>query len=128
MQNYKYINNPKARSCVLNMISEQELIYPYRHRNPDISRYTWHKRKPLKQARLNFFLVSSSMSDIITKCDIRAGYRSDHSIIEMDILLTKFAIYKEVWKFNNSLLTDQSYLDLINKTIHKEILKYDVPV
>ena len=110
------------------MISEQELIDVYRHRNPDTSRYTCRKRKPLKQARLDFFLVSSSMSDIITKCDIRAGYRSDHSIIEMDILLTKFTIYKGVWKFNNSLLNDQNYLDLINKTIHEEILKYAVPV
>ena len=69
MQNYKYINNLKASSCVLNMISEQELIDVYRHRNPDISRHTWRKGKPLKQARLDFFLVSSSMSDIITKCD-----------------------------------------------------------
>ena len=46
----------------------------------------------------------------------------------MDIVLTKFTIYKGVWKFNNSLLNDQSYLDLINKPIHEEILKYAVPV
>ena len=128
MQNYKHINNPNARNSVLNLISEHNLIDIYRYRNPNILRYTWRKRRPLKQARLDFFLVSSSIADIITKCDIKAGYKSDHSIIEMDISLSKFTIFKGIWKFNNSLLNNQDYLDLINKTIHEEVLKYAVPV
>ena len=127
-KNYKHTNNPKARECVLSIISEHNLTDIYRDRNPDSRRFTWHKRRPLKQARLDFFLVSTTMSDLITKCDIKPGYRSDHSIIEINLLLSKFRIHKGVWKFNNSLLNNQEYVSLINKTIHNEVLRYAAPI
>ena len=68
------------------------------------------------------------MADLITNCDIKAGYRSDHSLIEMDIVLDCFRKHKEVWKFNNSLLSNMKYLDLINKAIQQKVLKYAIPV
>ena len=128
LQNYKHIKNPKARSSLLNIVSEHDLLDIYRSRNPNTCRYTWRKRRPLKQARLYFFLISKAMSDIVTKCDIKAGYRSDHSSIEIDILLSKFSISKGIWKFNNSLLKEQGYLNLINNIIQEEIVKYAVPI
>ena len=126
--NYKHINNPNARKTVLDMISQFDLLDIYRYQNPNKHRYTWRKRRPLKQARLDFFLISNTMADLITNCDIKAGYRSDHSLIEMDILLDCFRKHKGVWKFNNSLLSNMKYLDLINKTIQQEVLKYAIPV
>ena len=79
------------------------------------------------QARLDFFLITDTMSDLIKTCDIKVGYRSDHSIITMDIVLTNFNQGKGTWKFNNSLLQNQDYLNLV-KIIHEEILKYAIPV
>ena len=46
----------------------------------------------------------------------------------MDILLDCFRKYKGVWKFNNSLLSNMKHLDLINKIIQQEVLKYAIPV
>ena len=46
----------------------------------------------------------------------------------MDLLLSKFNISKTVWKFNNSLLSNQDYLHLINKVIEEEMMKYAVPI
>ena len=126
--NYKNINNPRSRNCVLKIISELNMVDIYRKRYPKIRRYTWRKRKPLKQARLDFFLISSSMSDIITKCDIKAGYRSDHSAIEIDIILSNFVTHKGIWKFNNSLLKDKNYVELVNKVIQEEVIKYALPI
>ena len=54
---YKHINNPRARLAVLDMINELELIDIYRHLHPDTRRYTWRKKNPVKQARLDYFLV-----------------------------------------------------------------------
>ena len=51
------------------------------------------------------------MADLIKECDIKEWYRSDHSIITLDILLNKFSEGKEIWKFNNSLLMNQEYLN-----------------
>ena len=68
------------------------------------------------------------MADLIKTCDIKPGYRSDHSIITMDIILSNFNHGKGTWKFNNSLLHNQDYLNLVNKIIQEEVLKYAVPV
>ena len=100
----------------------------YRHLHPTIRRYSWRKKNPIKQARLDFFLASSNMSDIITKCDIKPSYRSDHSIIQIDLLLNKFNVGKGIWKFNNSLLEIPQYISLINETITEELIKYALPV
>ena len=126
--NYKHKNNPNARLTVLHMMSELDLIDIFRHLFPDKRRFTWRRRCPVKQARLDFFLVSDNMTDIISNCDVKPRYRSDHSIIELDILINKFIHRKGVWKFNNSLLNNQDYLTQINKAIDEEILQYALPV
>ena len=42
--NYKSINNPKARTAVLNMMEHLDLIDIFSHINPDERRYTWRKK------------------------------------------------------------------------------------
>ena len=113
---------------VLQMINDHDLCDVYRSLHPDTKRYTWRRKNPIKQARLDFFLASSNILDIINKCKIRIGYRSDHSVIELDILLNKFTCGKGIWKFNNSFLENRNYLNLINKVITEEIEKYAIPV
>ena len=88
----------------------------------------WKTRNPIKQARLDFFLISNSMLDLVAKCDINPGYQSDHSIIGIDLIQSNFNIGKGVWKFNNNLLKNTNYVKVINKTIDDEISKYALPV
>ena len=126
--NYLHINNPRARLEVLSMLEELDLIDIYCTIHPETCRYTWRIANPIKQARLDFFLVSNSMMDIIHKCDVKASYRSDHSIISLEIIQNRFTIGKGVWKFNNNLLKNKDYLKTINSVIDDEILKYATPV
>ena len=95
--NYRNINNPKARKEVLNMIQELNLCDTYRIFHPNTCRYTWRSRNPLKQARLDFFLTSDTIIDLINKCEIKPGYKSDHSFIALEIIQNKF------WGFGNSI-------------------------
>ena len=125
--NYKHINNPKARKIILKMMND-ELCDVYRNLHQDTKRYTWRCKNPLKQARLNFYLISSNMMDLANKCQTRIAYRSDHSAIELEIMVNKFTFGKGIWKFNNSLLKNQDYLNLVNKVINEEIQKYAIPV
>ena len=126
--NYRRVNNPKARQCVLDMKTDLDLSDIYRETHHNTKRYTWRKNNPLKQARLDYFLVSNAMSDIVKKCDIKPGYRSDHSAITFEFELNKFTTGKGVWKMNNSLLTNNDYVSTINNIIEEEILKYALPV
>ena len=126
--NYKHINNPRVRQIVLNMMVECDLCDVYRQFNLDRRRFTWRRKNPVKQARLDYFLASSNMLDIIKNCDISLSYRSDHSIQQLDIILNNFNRGKGLWKFNNSLLENKDFLTLINSIIDEEKVKYALPV
>ena len=58
--------------------------------NPTVKRFTWRRRNPIKQARLDYFLISQTLADLITNCNIKPGYRSDHSRVDIDIILNTF--------------------------------------
>ena len=59
------------------------------------------------------------MIDTIHKCDIKPGYRSDHSFLKMHITINPFERGKGIWKFNNNLLYQKDYLSLINERKNK---------
>ena len=126
--NYKNINNPNARLTLLKIIQSHNLVDAYRFLHENTKRYTWRRRNPTQQARLDYFIVSNQLLDLINTCTIRPSYRSDHSIIELNIKPCNFIKGKGVWKFNCSLLREPEYLTLINNTIDAEKMMYAVKV
>ena len=46
----------------------------------------------------------------------------------MELTISKFVRGKGLWKFNNSLLESPEYINLINKIIEEEKLKYALPI
>ena len=65
--NYVNINNPKSREKLLEIIQQNNLIDIYRIQHPLTTRYTWRKKNPLKQVRLDFMLVNDSFSIMYLK-------------------------------------------------------------
>ena len=126
--NYLHVNNPKAKEVVHQQIQSFNLVDIYRQFHPNVNRYTWRKANPMKQARLDFFLVSSSLMKEVKSSDIMTCYRSDHSPIFILLKLNEFKHGKGLWKFNNSLLKDIEYIECINKYIDQIKHQYAVPV
>lgn len=62
--NYRNINNPRAKETVLNLKEELNLTDPFREIYSDIKKYTWRKNNPVKQARLDFFLLTENAKHI----------------------------------------------------------------
>ena len=87
---YKQINNKKARDRVLEIMENYNLIDVYRQYNPEKRRYTWRRKNPIKQARLDFFLISENLLSSIEKSNIESGYRSDHAIIDLSLKFNDF--------------------------------------
>ena len=88
--NYVNINNEKARSKLLEIIEHKNLVDPFREIFPNKKRYTWRKRSPLKQSRLDFFLISDDLLPSLKDSNIESSYRSDHSIINLHLVFNDF--------------------------------------
>lgn len=126
--NYLQINNPIARNKLLEIIHERKLIDTFRELNPNINRYTWRRKNPIKQARLDLFLTSESLLNNLEKANIEQSYRSDHSMISITLSFSHFKKGKGMWKFNTSLLNDIEYSKAIEKLITEIKLRYALPV
>ena len=86
--NYKQINKLKATCDILNILDELNLVDCFQSSYPGLRRYTWRRPNPLKQAFLDYFLTSSSLTDLINKSEVKPGYQSDHSFITLEIIET----------------------------------------
>ena len=109
--NYMHKNNEKAQKQIHFMMEQLDLVDSFRELNPDIKRYTW--RGPAKkQARLDYFLISSHLHSFINESNTVIAYRSDHSPVYLTFQLTEHERGKGTWKFNNRLLRDEEYIKL----------------
>ena len=127
--NYRRENNTRARNTVKNIMSERNWIDIYRERNPDARRFTWRVGNPIvKQARLDMFIISSNLEGYVVGCGIQPGYRSDHSIVTLNIDYTTQVRGRGLFKFNVSLLRDLEYVNIVKKTIRDVACEYSLPV
>ena len=55
--------------------------------NPEARRYTWRQNQPVIHCRLDFFLASESSLCNVTHADIVPGFKTDHSMITLDLSL-----------------------------------------
>ena len=118
----------KSHEKILQIKKNYCLIDPFRDANPSLRRYTWQKKSPIKQARLNYFLVSQDLLPSVNKTTIEGSYRSDHSMIILDIAFVQFKKGKPLWKHNNSLLTDKDYLETMSDKINEVKKQYTLPI
>ena len=94
---------------------ERSLIDPFREFYPDLQRYTWHKKNPFKMARLDFLLITENILSNLKNCKVEPSYRSDHSMIILELEFNPFIRGKGLWKFYNSLLYDIDYINMVKE-------------
>ena len=121
-ENYKHINNPKARGAVKELLDDFDFMDAYRLINDDKRGFTWRKLNPeKKQARLDYFLINFDIFVHLDDCQIVPGYRSDHSGVLLKLDFFEQARGNGYWKFNNSLLKDKKYIKIVKDTINEVI-------
>ena len=129
-RNYQsYNSRPRSRNIIQGKMEHLELVDIFRKVYPNKKAYSWRKFNSIKQSRLDYFLISDVLIPEVSYVDILSGYRSDHSIVCLYINTNQVKQKNNTyWKFNNSLLKDKEYVDLIKKTIDNVIRQYAVPV
>ena len=126
-KNYKTINNPKAREKVSGLIADYNLVDVWRDANPESLKFTWKRRinkNTFQMARLDFVLISETLSNFCFEEIIESGYRSDHSLISFRLKFQDIPKKRTLWKFNNSLLRNMEYIEEIKGVIKETKAEY----
>ena len=112
----------KCRDKIIASIDNFDLADIWRVFNPSSRQYTWHSSsKPVFFSRLDYFLVSNSFLNQISKCRIQPGFISDHSVISLELNLNKIERGKGYFKVNNSLVLQPGYQDKIRNSIKETV-------
>ena len=107
-------------------MNDYELCDIWRVRNPNAKKFTWRRRNPLIQCRLDFWLVSEFLTGNVSNTSIDPSIKSDHSKITLSISGTHFNKRGPgFWKFNSDLLTDKGYVDTVKKLLIECDKKYE---
>ena len=98
------------------LLGEFNLVDIWRMHNPDKRKYTFRQKTPLILSRLDYYMVSNSLQDIIVKADITPSIWSDHSAITLFVKhLPPTKKGNGYWKFNGSLVKDEKYVYELSK-------------
>ena len=83
--NYSRQNNPAARKAFVQILEEEALTDIWQKMNPGKRAFTWTKLNPYKYGRLDMIFVSDHLVDSVSSSSIIPGYRSDHSIVTLQM-------------------------------------------
>ena len=61
------------------------------------------------------FKISLELNSKFVSCDIKPGYRTDHSLVDIKFDFNQMDRRVGYWKFNNSLLTDKVFVDRVGE-------------
>ena len=110
----------KKRSLtnLMKIIDKLDACDIFRVRFPDLKRFTFHRKNPLIQRRLDYIFISNNIQEHIEKVEILPSFMSDHSPVFISLNLNsnlKRGNYG--WKFNDSLLNDELFVQKITEHI-----------
>lgn len=81
-------------------MEDLQLVDYYRVTHPEMRVYTWRENDPLKQDRLDYILISESLSNIVEKFSIKPNI--DQIIVAViEFKFSPFVRGHGIWKFNN---------------------------
>lgn len=114
--------NFHAREHCLELMNVFDLVDVWRERNPFKSDFTWSSNTISGiHCRLDCFLISRHLLQLISNCYISPGLHSDHSLVILNIHCSSEMRGPRYWKLNNSLLQDSIYVDQITRLLHSEL-------
>ena len=95
-------------------MEELDLRDIYRELHANTRTFTYETKNLRIKSRIDYFLVFRAVSVNVKRAEIRCSVAPDHKSIFLGIELK--SVLKRgpgTWKFNNKLLDDKNYVDLI---------------
>ena len=110
-------SNYKAREVVCSHMLAINLSDSFCIFHPFMKTFTRIQITPYTASKLNFFLVSNSLTSFTQIINVLPSIRSDHRVVKLVLRFLQFNIGPGYWKFNNDLLDDDNYMSFIKQVI-----------
>ena len=105
-------------ACIDCLQTELDLVDIWRVKNPETMSFTWSQKSPRIFCRLDYWLISNNLNDLVRSTDIIPAIRTDHDAIFLEIGKLQNEIKGPGhWKMNCSLFADEEYIDSITEMI-----------
>ena len=111
---------------MVELLENFDLCDIWRIRNLKKRRFTFRQNhlSGYIQRRLDYFFVSNSLQEAIKSADILATFSTDHSPTFITLSkLNEFTKGKGLWKFNNSLISNENYVEKMKNHV-SDILNF----
>ena len=109
----------------MNLMEELNLIDIYRQIHPTTKSFTYESKPLNLKSRIDFFRISRPLSCCVKSTEIRTLIAPDHKSIFLSIeTKNELARGPGLWKFNNTLLEDENYKELIEFYYPQILVKY----
>ena len=107
---YNVIHDRNQNACkkIEELKETFELLDPWRTCYPVDKKFTWRLTSPIKQSRIDYFLVSEDIFSLMEYTKIIPGYRTDHYAIVFSFSTSPANRGKGYCKFNFQLLRDSA--------------------
>ena len=103
----------------------------FRIRYPTLKRFTFFRKRPAIQRRLDYIFTANSIQEFVDSVKILPSFMSDHSPVFIKINMnSKVERGKYGWKFNNSLLLDKDFPEKMKqhlKSLNNDLKKFENP-
>ena len=90
----------------------------WRIKNPNQQSFTWGRCSPFVFCRLDYWLISDKLHDLVSNVDILPSIKSDHSAIFLELEeIKENSRGPSYWKLNTALLANEEHKNMINNKL-----------
>ena len=119
-------NHENSLKVIKGFMNSHSLVDVWRIRNEDKLQFSWRRNSgdQIQASWVDYGLVSRGLESSIECTEYIPVYKTDHQAFYMSMNLTGKERGPSYWKFNNSLLREKPYVDMINKLLPELLEKY----
>ena len=108
------------------VITSLDLFDVWRGFYPEEKEYTWSRQNPFIARRLDYCFASENFLQMCASCEILSVPFTDHRAVSLDVCSSSFVRGPGYWRFNNSLLKEQAFIDKMNNLLETKEATGDV--
>ena len=113
------------RNLLMTTMDMFDLIDIQRVRHPKLRKFTYESKAIGVKSRIGYFLLSKNLTRSVKKTEIYSSIAPDHNVIHISLYGScERPRGPGLWKFNNTLLKDEEYVERVRETYSNTVKYY----